>query len=115
MDNSRTHPHTINERMHHPEREMNPLTQIRQNLHTIRECYGVARIGVFGSVARGEDTPASDIDILVEFREGEETFDHFMDLKFYLEDLLGRRTDLVIADTLKPRIQNAVLSEVVYV
>jgi predicted nucleotidyltransferase len=40
----------------------------------------VARIGVFGSVVRGEATPESDIDILVEFREGEETFDHFMDL-----------------------------------
>ena len=39
---------------------------------------------------------------------------HFMDLKFYLEDLLGRRTDLVIADTLKPRIRDAVLDEVVY-
>lgn len=108
------HPHTINERMHHPEGEMKPLTQIRKNLRTIRERYGVARIGVFGSVAREEDTPASDIDILVEFREGEETFDHFMDLKFYLEDLLGRRTDLVIADTLKPRIRNVVLGEVVY-
>ena len=87
---------------------------IRQNLRTIRERYGVARIGIFGSVARGEETPASDIDVLVEFREGEETFDHFMDLKFYLEDLLGRKTDLVIADTLKPRIRDAVLGEVVY-
>jgi predicted nucleotidyltransferase len=94
---------------------MHPLTQIQQNIRTIRECYGVARIGIFGSVVRGEETPASDIDILVEFREGEETFDHFMDLKFYLEDLLGRRTDLVIADTLKPRIREAILGEVVYV
>lgn len=94
---------------------MHPLTQIQQNIRIIRERYGVARIGIFGSVVRGEETPASDIDILVEFREGEETFDHFMDLKFYLEDLLGRRTDLVIADTLKPRIREAILSEVVYV
>ncbi|MFA7563273.1 MAG: nucleotidyltransferase family protein [Methanoculleus sp.] len=94
---------------------MHPLTQIQQNVRIIRERYGVARIGIFGSVVRGEETPASDIDILVEFREGEETFDHFMDLKFYLEDLLGRRTDLVIADTLKPRIREAILSEVVYV
>ncbi len=108
---------------------MHPLAQIRQNLrtcgarapalrpvalHTIRERYGVARIGISGSVMQNEETPASDIDILVEFREGEETFDHFMDLKFYLEDLLGRRTDLVIADGLKPRIQDAVLGEVVY-
>lgn len=93
---------------------MHPLTRIRQNLRTIRERYGVARIGIFGSVVRDEDTPASDIDVIVEFREGEETFDHFMDLKFYLEDLLGRKTDLVIADTLKPRIRDAVLREVVY-
>lgn len=93
---------------------MKPLAQIRQNLHIIRERYGVARIGVFGSVVRDEATPASDVDVLVEFREGEETFDHFMDLKFYLEDLLGRKTDLVIADTLKPRIRDAVLGEVVH-
>jgi predicted nucleotidyltransferase len=66
---------------------IDPLLQIRQNLHTIRECYGVARIGIFGSVARGEATRASDIDILVEFREGEEIYDHFMDLTFYLEDI----------------------------
>lgn len=74
----------------------------------------MARIGIFGSMVRDEATPASDVDVLVEFREGEETFDHFMDLKFYLEDLLGRKTDLVIADTLKPRIRDAVLGEVVY-
>ena len=69
---------------------MTPLAQIRQNLRicgarapalrpvalrTIRERYGVARIGVFGSVVRNEATAASDIDILVEFQEGEETFD----------------------------------------
>jgi len=54
---------------------MHPLAQIRQNLLVIRERYGVARIGIFGSVARNEETPASDIDIPVEFREGEETFD----------------------------------------
>ena len=97
-----------------PRITMNPLAQIRQNLYIIRVRYGVARIGVFGSVVRDEATPASDVDVLVEFREGEETFDHFMDLKFYLEDLLGRKTDLVIADTLKPRIRDAVLGEVVY-
>lgn len=72
------------------------------------------RTSFLHAVVRNEDTPASDIDVLVEFREGEETFDHFMDLKFYLEDLLGRKTDLVIADTVKPRIRDSVLREVVY-
>ncbi|TAJ44280.1 nucleotidyltransferase family protein [Methanofollis fontis] len=93
---------------------MDALALIRQNLSIIRERYGVARIGVFGSVVRGEATPASDIDVLVEFREGEETFDHLMDLTFYLEDLMGRPVDLVIADTLKPRVRGTVLAEVVY-
>ena len=93
---------------------MDPITQLQQNLLYIRNAFGVARIGIFGSFARDEATPASDVDILVEFREGEETFDNLMDLKFYLEELLGRRADLVIADTLKPRIRDSVLKEVVY-
>lgn len=93
---------------------MNPITRLLHNLHYIRKSFGVARIGVFGSFDRDEATPESDVDILVEFREGEETFDNLMDLKFYLEDLLGRRADLVIADTLKLRIRDSVLKEVVY-
>ncbi len=93
---------------------MNPITRLQHDLHYIRKSFGVARIGIFGSFARDEATPASDLDILVEFREGEETFDNLMDLKFYLEDLFGQRTDLVIADTLKPRIRDSVLKEVVY-
>ena len=43
---------------------MHPLALIRQNLLIIRERYGVAHIGIFGSVVRNEETPASDIDIL---------------------------------------------------
>jgi len=59
--------------MEHHRISMHPLTQIRQNLRTIRERYGVARIGIFGSVVRDEATAASDVDILVEFQDGEET------------------------------------------
>jgi len=75
---------------------------------------GGSHIGVFGSVARGEATPAGNIDIPVEFREGEETFDHFMDLKFYLKEIPGWPADLVITDTLKPGIRSTVLGEVFY-
>jgi len=50
--------------------------------------YGVKSLAVFGSVARDEATPTSDIDLLVEF-DGIVTFDRYMDLKFYLEDNLG--------------------------
>ena len=56
--------------------------------------YGVAELSVFGSVARGEAGPDSDVDLLVAF-DGPATFDRHMDLKLFLEELLGRRVDRV--------------------
>ena len=74
--------------------------------------FGVKRIGVFGSVAREEATPTSDVDIIVELEAP--TFDHYMDLKFHLEDVLERPVDLVLADTIKPRIRPVIEREAVY-
>ena len=69
---------------------------------------GVAALHVFGSVARGESRPNSDIDVLVEF-DGPRTFARFIDLKLLLEDTLGARVDLVaraaLRSQLKPRIE----------
>ena len=65
-----------------------------------------------GSAARGELSPGSDVDILVVFDAL--TFDRYMDVKFLLEDSFGRQVDLVMEDTLKPRIKPRILSEVVY-
>jgi predicted nucleotidyltransferase len=78
------------------------------------ERFGVESLAVFGSVAKGELRPDSDIDILVEFK-GPPGFDQFMDLKFYLEDLLGRRVDLVTPDALKPRMRPVVEREAIRV
>jgi len=94
---------------------MKPLSLLKYHEQEIRERFGVEQIGVFGSFVRGEERPESDVDILVKFRDGEETFHHYMDLKFFLEDLFGRKVDLVIHDTLKPRLREPVLREVVYV
>jgi hypothetical protein len=91
-----------------------PLTLLRQHSQEIRNKFGVERIGIFGSFVRGEEKPESDVDVLVEFREGEETFAHYMDLKFYLEDLFGRKVDLVMKDAIKRRLREPILSEVVY-
>ena len=77
--------------------------------------YGVSRIGLFGSCARGTPGPTSDVDVLVEFADPFVTFDRYMDLKFFLEDLFGRPVDLVIRSTLKPRIRRTVEEETVYV
>ena len=74
--------------------------------------YGVRRIGVFGSAARGEETEGSDLDFLVEFER--KTFDAYMDLKFFLEELFGREVDLVLADGIKSRLRDSILKETVY-
>jgi hypothetical protein len=91
-----------------------PLSLLRKHEREIRERFGVERIGIFGSFVRGEEKPESDVDVLVEFRKREETFDHYMDLKFYLEDLFGRKVDLVMKDAIKRRLREPILSEVVY-
>ncbi len=76
--------------------------------------FGVKSLAVFGSVARDEADAESDVDILVEF-EGPVTFDRYMDLKMFLEDLLGRPVDLATVRLLKPRVRARVLEEAVYV
>jgi predicted nucleotidyltransferase len=76
--------------------------------------YGVKTIGLFGSFVRNEQKRKSDIDILVEFEKGKITFDNYMHLKFFLEDLLGHKVDLVIRDDLKPQLRQYILREVEY-
>lgn len=88
------------------------LGQLNQRSQEFKEKFSVRSIGLFGSLARNEADNTSDVDILVDFAEP--TFDHYMDLKFYLEGLFGREVDLVTADTVKPRIKNAINKEVIY-
>lgn len=87
---------------------------LKQYLSLIQSTYSVKSLGVFGSFVREEATESSDLDILVEF-EGAPTFRKYMDLKFFLEDLFGRKVDLVIQADIKPQIREQILKEVVYV
>ena len=89
------------------------LKKIEENRKIIRE-YGIKRIGLFGSYVRSEQKHGSDIDVLVEFEEGEKTFDNYMDLKFFLEELFGCNVDLVIAEAVKPRLKSYILENVRY-
>ncbi len=66
--------------------------------------FNVKSLSLFGSVARDEAGPSSDIDVLVEFN-GPARFDDYMDLKFFLEDLTGRRVDLVTNRSLHPGLR----------
>lgn len=76
--------------------------------------YSVRTIGVFGSVARSEQTDQSDIDLLVEF-DKPVGFVTFMRLEHFLSEKLGGQVDLVTADSLKPVIRDGILAEVIYV
>ncbi|MDQ1240368.1 MAG: uncharacterized protein QG577_2554 [Thermodesulfobacteriota bacterium] len=88
------------------------LSFLRQNKQEIGERFSVKQIGLFGSVLHGSGTHISDLDILVELIHP--TFDNYMDLKFFLEDHLGRTVDLVLADSLKPRLKSIITREVAY-
>lgn len=77
--------------------------------------FGVKSIGLFGSFVRSQSSPDSDVDILVEFDTGKRTYDNFIDTCFLLEDLFGRRVEVVTIDSLSPYIKPYVLKEVEYV
>jgi len=93
------------------------LREIKKKLADHRQeitALGVGHLALFGSVVRGEAGPESDVDVLVEF-EGKATFDRYMDLKFLLEDLLGRKVDLVTTKALRPELRPSIQRQVVYV
>jgi uncharacterized protein len=95
---------------------MDPMTReeliqfVRVALPDLSARYGVIHLDLFGSFARGEAGPRSDVDFLVTFRDPP-SFANYMGLKEDLENLLGRNVDLVTLSGLKSRIRNAVLAE----
>ncbi|MFA4825332.1 MAG: nucleotidyltransferase family protein [Methanoregula sp.] len=90
------------------------LSSLKNLKQEVAAEYSVKTIGVFGSVARNEQTEQSDVDLLVEFSKPV-GFVTFMRLEHFLSDRLGKRVDLVTPDTLKAVIRQDVLSEVIYV
>jgi predicted nucleotidyltransferase len=90
------------------------LALIQEYQKQIR-AFGVKRLGLFGSFVRGQQNEDSDVDVLVEFDLGKKTFDAFIHLAFFLEDLFGRRVELVTPESLSPYIGPHILREVEYV
>jgi len=94
---------------------MNPvkdITTIKKKILPILKPYGITRAGLFGSVARGEATAKSDIDILVEIDKPIGLFE-FVALQIKLERVLGRRVDLVEHSALKSRLKPYVMRDYV--
>ena len=77
--------------------------------------YGVKRIGLFGSFVRNNEKENSDIDLLVDMVKEKKTFRNFMSLNYYLEDLFGRKVDLITIQSLSPHIGPHILKAVEYV
>jgi len=89
------------------------MEKIEKNFAYLKS-FGIKRIGLFGSYARNEQKTKSDIDIVVEFENGKKTFDNYMDLKFYLEELFKCKVDLIISDKIKPELKPNILGSVIY-
>ena len=86
---------------------------LSRNSEALRERFAVRRLGLFGSFARGEQSDASDLDVLVEFDSPVDFF-KFIELSEHLEALTGMKVDLVTQGALKPHIGRRILSEVSY-
>ncbi len=87
------------------------IRELKGHRHVLREM-GIRSLALFGSAARDEVRPDSDIDLLVEF-SSPPGFDGYMEAKFYLESLLGRRVDLIMRSALKPWAVEAIEQEIV--
>ncbi|MBK7908965.1 MAG: nucleotidyltransferase family protein [Bacteroidota bacterium] len=90
------------------------ITRLINNQDRIKQ-YGVRQLGLFGSFIRNEAAPDSDIDLLIDFYPDQKTFDNFIELAFFLEDLLGRKVELVTPASLGKYIGPHILREVEYV
>lgn len=99
---------------------MKTLTEIKQIVSQqkpfLTKHYGVSSIGIFGSYIRNEETPRSDIDILVALKKPVHIdLIKFIEMENFLSDLLDTKVDVVIRDDLKPRIGKHILNEVVMI
>ncbi len=95
--------------------DRNEILKLLSRCHPeIAARFGVRDLAIFGSFAQNRQKSGSDLDVLVEFTRAA-TFDGFMDLKFYLEDLLGLRVDLVTSKALRKELKKAIEKDLIHV
>lgn len=91
----------------------NYLSLINENMEELEQRFGVNKIAIFGSTARGDSTEKSDIDIIVQLDKSIGLF-AFIQLENYLKKILGKKVDLATRESLKPAIKKSVLKEAIY-
>ncbi|MFT7614834.1 MAG: putative nucleotidyltransferase [Parvicellaceae bacterium] len=83
---------------------------------SVLSSYGVSRMGLFGSFVRNTGIKSSsDVDLLVEFKPGEKSYNNYIDLNYYLESLLGRKVELLTKKSMSPFIGPHIVKEIEYV
>lgn len=90
------------------------ISFLRLNREFLNKSFGVIRIGIFGSFARGEQTAASDIDIVIEMDKDKKNIHSFLQLKRFLEKEMEREIDLGFEHSLKPAIKEKVIKQIIY-
>ncbi len=88
------------------------MKKLKENMAILRDKFNVKNLEIFGSYVRGEQKKRSDLDILVEFTETIDLF-KYIELENYMGEILGVKVDLVMKDTLKPRIKDRILNEAI--
>ena len=88
------------------------ITKLKKNKPILEKKYSVKNLEVFGSYVHDEQKKNSDLDILVEFSKTVDLF-KYIELENYLSEKLGIKVDLVMKDTLKPRIKERILNEAI--
>lgn len=76
--------------------------------------FGAARLGLFGSFVRGEQTDTSDVDFVVEFQEGKKTFRNFINMVYYLEKVMGREVELLTWEGMASFVRRTAEKEIEY-
>lgn len=92
---------------------LNQLLAQKSAIVALGSQYGARRIRVFGSVARGEEGPGSDVDFLVEFDHGYDLFTQRLPLARRLSEIIGRPVDLVPEHELNRHLRDQILEEAV--
>jgi len=86
------------------------IEEIKVKITPILLRHGVKRAAVFGSVARGQATPDSDVDVVIEISRPYGLFE-FVEIKHGMEDILGKKVDLVEYSSIKPRIKDSIIKD----
>jgi len=93
---------------------MDSIQEIKEKITPILQQYGITKAAIFGSLAKGEATTSSDVDILVEIK-GDMSLLDFIGIKIEIEEALKMKVDLVEYNTIKPIIKERILAQQVII